>query len=454
MKDDWRVITKAAKGDKGARGQLISAYGPKLMFFCRRMYGKDAPKAFTRIWDNLWRSLASNGNPINRTFTSVIWDYAARFAKKTIQEKNPSAFRRDTVDKKLRVPHAAGGVVPGDEAKELLLTAFSTVDERQRLMLLLRNQAGLDMASTAKALKLDEEAASYFFLTGPISAEKAVEAAKKKRPELADQLTYANLAAVLTAGEEKVPENLIPAFTAEEKAAAKKKTILTVVAAVAAVAIVIGGGSVIYRHVAEKRAARAAEEARIAEEAYIAANRYDGEAMEALLSDNVRHVAIDFEGYGTVTLALDADAAPLTVENFISLAESGFYDGLTIHRIQNDFVIQGGDPEHNGNGGSGTPLKGEFSSNGITNDLHHYRGAISMARRSNDNDSASSQFFICLSDCTAPLDGKYAGFGYVVDGFDVVQAIEAHGDEVDRDYIGAILNVEDQPVITAVRVLD
>lgn len=120
-------------------------------------------------------------------------------------------------------------------------------------------------------------------------------------------------------------------------------------------------------------------------------------------------------------LELYPDVAPNTVKNFISLANSGFYDGLTFHRIIAGFMIQGGDPLGNGMGGPDYSIKGEFTGNGFTNDLKHSRGVISMARAMNP-DSAGSQFFIMHAD--APhLDGSYAAFGMLIEGFTVLDKI-------------------------------
>ncbi len=135
------------------------------------------------------------------------------------------------------------------------------------------------------------------------------------------------------------------------------------------------------------------------------------------------HVEIEVTDYGVIKLELYPDIAPITVENFVNLAKSGFYDGLIFHRVIEGFMIQGGDPEGTGFGGSGKTIKGEFSANGVKNDLLHERGVISMAR-SKANDSASSQFFICHE--TKPhLDGQYAAFGRVTEGMDVVDRIAA-----------------------------
>ena len=132
-------------------------------------------------------------------------------------------------------------------------------------------------------------------------------------------------------------------------------------------------------------------------------------------------VRITMQDGGVIDLELDAQAAPITVENFLKLVKDGFYDGLTFHRIIPGFMIQGGDPDGTGMGGPGWHIKGEFARNGVPNPIKHTRGVISMARAMDPN-SAGSQFFIMHED--APhLDGGYAAFGHVVAGMDVVDRI-------------------------------
>ena len=132
-------------------------------------------------------------------------------------------------------------------------------------------------------------------------------------------------------------------------------------------------------------------------------------------------IQIEMELGGTICLELYPDKAPITCENFLHLVEEGFYDGLIFHRVIKDFMIQGGDPTGTGCGGSGQNIKGEFALNGVQNTISHERGVISMARSQNPN-SASSQFFICHADAKF-LDGQYAAFGRVVSGMDVVDRI-------------------------------
>ena len=162
------------------------------------------------------------------------------------------------------------------------------------------------------------------------------------------------------------------------------------------------------------------------------------------------NVEIDVKDYGVIKLELDADTAPITVNNFVSLVKSGFYDNLTFHRIMDGFMIQGGDPNHNGTGGSKRTIKGEFSANGIENNISHVRGVISMAR-SNDPDSASSQFFIVHQDSTF-LDGNYAAFGKVIEGMEVVDKIESDIAPLATDDNGTI-PLENQPIIKTIKVI-
>ncbi len=159
-------------------------------------------------------------------------------------------------------------------------------------------------------------------------------------------------------------------------------------------------------------------------------------------------VEIEIEEYGTIALTLDADLAPVSVTNFVNLANADFYDGLTFHRIMDGFMMQGGDPDGTGMGGSAQNIQGEFAANGITNTLNHTRGVISMARATAP-DSASSQFFIVHEDSTF-LDGNYAAFGWVTDGMDIVDTI-CTSTQVEDDN-GTVL-AKNQPVIKEVRVI-
>lgn len=136
-------------------------------------------------------------------------------------------------------------------------------------------------------------------------------------------------------------------------------------------------------------------------------------------------VAMYIENYGSIVMELYPDIAPNTVANFISLVKTGFYDNNTFHRLVPGFVLQGGDPTGTGTGGPGYTIKGEFSANGYENNLKHEKGIVSMARTSASNDTAGSQFFIML-DKSEYLDGQYAAFGKIIDGWSNIEKIVAN----------------------------
>ena len=161
------------------------------------------------------------------------------------------------------------------------------------------------------------------------------------------------------------------------------------------------------------------------------------------------HAEIVVEEYGTITIEINADIAPITASNFLNLAKKGFYDGNSFYRVIDGFAIYGGDPNGNGTGTSGTTIEGEFTANGVANSLTNTRGAIGMARGTHYN-SASCQFYILQSDATY-LDGDFAVFGYVIEGINVVDQICAGTATTGSDGYVASAN---QPTIKEIKVLD
>ena len=172
------------------------------------------------------------------------------------------------------------------------------------------------------------------------------------------------------------------------------------------------------------------------------------EASEELLS-GTHNAEIQVKDQGMIRVELGADTLPRTVTNFVNLAKDGFYDNLTFHRIMDGFVIQGGDPNGDGTGGADQTIKGEFSSNGVENEISHTRGTISMAR-AQDPDSASSQFFIVQEDSDY-LDGNYAAFGHVTSGMEIVDQICK---DVPVEDDNGTVKAENQPVIEKITITD
>ncbi|MBP3200556.1 MAG: peptidylprolyl isomerase [Lachnospiraceae bacterium] len=179
-------------------------------------------------------------------------------------------------------------------------------------------------------------------------------------------------------------------------------------------------------------------------------------------------VEISIKDFGVMQAELEPEIAPITVANFLKLVNDGFYNGLTIHRVVTDFMIQGGDPTGNGDGGTGETIKGEFESNGVPNSISHERGVISMARWGDEPDSASSQFFILQQDAVRHnedgtpktdengkpenfLDGEYAAFGRIVSGIEIVDKICEEVKPIDE--LGTVDKM-DQPVIEYIKVIE
>ena len=172
------------------------------------------------------------------------------------------------------------------------------------------------------------------------------------------------------------------------------------------------------------------------------------EANKDLL-DGIHYAEIKVKNYGSIIVELDANTSPITVTNFLSLADSKFYDGLSFHRIIEGFMIQGGGYDQSGNKKNADTIKGEFKNNGVENNIKHERGVISMARVSGIPNSASSEFFIMHQDSLS-LDGDYAAFGHVIEGMDVVDKIATSVKPTDNN--GSI-DLEDRPVIESIRSL-
>ncbi|MBQ7343559.1 MAG: peptidylprolyl isomerase [Clostridia bacterium] len=179
----------------------------------------------------------------------------------------------------------------------------------------------------------------------------------------------------------------------------------------------------------------------------------DYEIDESTEEKDYYYVAMAVKNHGIIIVELDRRSAPITVDNFVKLVREGFYDGLTFHRVIEGFMIQGGDPNADGTGGSDENIFGEFLYNGWYNTIPHERGVISMAR-SDDYDSASSQFFICNASTAnvGNLDFRYAAFGHVVEGMDVVDSITSATAKY-GDSNGMIEKKNKQAVITEMKVI-
>ncbi len=238
----------------------------------------------------------------------------------------------------------------------------------------------------------------------------------------------------------------------EKEAAVRKKKLTVMVSLIVALVLII---SIPFATVATVNAVKTNK---------MGTGAADDSLLHRDISKNdIKYAEITIEKFGKFIVLLDATVAPKTVENFVKLANEGFYDGLTFHRATSS-IIQGGDPNADGTGGSPDNIKGEFSANGHVNSISHKRGAISMARsgaaktdangnKINAYDTASSQFFIMTADYTG-WNGQYATFGYVVEGMSVVDAVNAAMLEELESGVETIEKKSKQPVIKSVKILD
>ncbi len=389
-------------------------------------------RTYRAVW-NVLNTVADEKAFATLTATTVI-----NQCKLLMLAKNAKAFRLPS-DRRFAVN---GLAVPADADAYGVVAALP---ELQRLIFVCHAVAGLSDADTAALCKLDART-----LAVAVADEKQTLAGV---PSTNNSVTFESveeLAALCTVKtvptdvEETVMADIIAIVSPKEKER-RKKTFLTAGIIVGVCVLITGLCAIVLWDMTRPEGV----ETTSGDDTTTPTTTADApEALDLTYSTDytATHTAeISIQDYGVIKLELDANMAPETVENFKQLSEQGFYDGLTLHRIMEGFMMQGGCPYGNGTGGADKDLKGEFAQNGVANTLTHTRGAISMAR-SNDPNSASSQFFIVHEDSTF-LDGQYAAFGYVTEGMDVVDAICTAVSPKATDGNGGGIPTADQPVI-------
>lgn len=447
------MIEKARKGNADAMKALYDANKVDIMFLCKTLLLDDnaASNAVSRIFKNMWEQLVTGQISTEEDFTKTAVRKAATYCKTYLSKKNSKAFRIPTNR------NFIGSI--GDSSKMIFAgdvynIVLQNLPPLQRFIYVLSTAFHYDMAQLAKLVNTNEDT-----IRAAIEAENAcltriVSAASSEMKMGINLSVDAFHDALLSRKKIEIPKTVdatvligIDNVCEPIRQKEKKKTIrisaiggAVVLCICLIVTIVLTAGN------SQKNTAPTDD-----------SNLNSSDTNNSSLSTsndyvapeiNISHYAdIEIQDYGTITVALDAEAAPETVANFVSLAESGFYDGLTFHRIIDGFMMQGGDPNGDGTGGSDTNIKGEFTANGFENTLSHVRGAISMAR-SSDYDSASSQFFIVHEDYPS-LDGQYAVFGYVTEGIDVVDLVCETA--VPTDDNGSIA-ADEQPIITSITI--
>ena len=482
------IIQKASKGNRTALTQLYEGNKQDIYFLCRALLRNGEATVPAAKWALKSALVAVD---IGEVQTEADFSYyaakqAVSYCKKDITKNDRHAFKLPP-QKSFHVSHVNDRYI--DANADMVDNYFSCLPAAQRFALVLQLSGLMDEKQIFRAIGLDAKNAE---LLKEAEAEnlgkvyrtlqaKGVSCVAPTKELLAmafdDALAQTHVPDEL---EEHIADYIESVAAPVEKAAKSKRKVYYIAsAAVVAVAIILiavlaGGGNDTLVDEDDTTGTVTSTDAEMTDDEIDDAldkattdsildvestedNMADEDSEPEAIAENetvvldaslTYYADIAIRDYGTITVQLDQASAPITAANFVSLAESGFYDGLTFHRIIEGFVMQGGDPEGNGTGGSDENIVGEFTANGYDNTLSHTRGAISMAR-SNDYDSASSQFFIVHEDSSASLDGQYAVFGYVTEGMDVVDAVCEAAEPTDGN--GTIL-AEEQPVITSVTI--
>ena len=442
-----KLIAKAALGDKKSLDFICEKYGKYVYFFCTTVISdnKKAENAFKKSFKAIFSTISKNPNTDN--LDEIVKSETAKVCKSAISDENNhenGAAKMQSFGDKDKISSASAITA---EQKNLFVNALKSINANQRIVILLNLLCDYNTKKIADILKISEDKVQNSLEYGRENIKKQLRTSDSKftKRDIIFLMTASANIVKEAAAQAKIPD-LIDSFLDEivlslakpQKSDKKKAWIVISAVAVFMVAVIV-----VFVITSNKSNGSAGATNDSASASNVSATIGESQAK------GTHHAEIDIKDYGVIKVELNGDVAPITVANFINLANSHFYDGLTFHRIIDGFMMQGGDPLGNGTGGSENTIKGEFSQNGVENNLSHTRGAISMAR-SSDMDSASSQFFIVQSDSTY-LDGQYACFGYVTDGMDIVDEICKNA--VTTDSNGSV-SAENQPVINSITITD
>ncbi len=438
-----KLIEHAKKGRRAALTELYEKYRKEAKFVAYALLGDTEASGYAVVWafKNTWEGLSDGSISDETDFRKYLLGKVSVYCRKKTGKKG---------QKSLPLPPGKNFAVSGSDVENAVFengaldAVLRTLPLAGRFIFVLGQIAGFSQKEIASLTGLNEKTVGDALEAEAQNITCIMDAVSKQSGDysrsVSDLLDEAVLSGIqeadlLDAHKNQILES-IDVFAGPLEKKRKRKGMIYAGTAVAA-ALVLG---IVIWFAANNRSAENTDQTGKTEES----------SLKETEQDEIRadyYAEISVEDYGTITVALNKEAAPKTVENFVALAESGFYDGLTFHRIIEGFMMQGGDPDGNGMGGSDQTIVGEFTANGHENPLLHTRGAISMAR-SREYDSASSQFFIVHKD-SASLDGQYAVFGYVTEGMEVVDEICTKAEPVDGD---GTIPAENQPVISTVKI--
>lgn len=434
------ILAKAAKGNRAAMTRLYEQTKKDTYFIAQQLL-RDEDKAQAAViiaFEDTLRLSTLEALTTEAAFAQAVIDATVYRAKLQLTRRNPKALRIPA-DRRFDIR-----TVSADRPDNDSEAVFATFTELQRLIFVLHTATDMTEEQLAVASKLDRRT-----LAEAMGAEhRNLEKILGSSPDAFIEAFKASQAAVKVPTElDDAVEAVIGEIVAPVEKAKRKRTLIRVLVTLGICALLAGFSALLIWDMTHTSftASDTDGTTESTDDTTTTTNAAQA-SVGTVTSVTATHYAdIDIKDYGTITVALDSTSAPETVFNFMTLAESGFYDGLTFHRIMEGFMMQGGDPNGDGTGGSDKNVTGEFAANGIENPLSHVRGAISMAR-STDYDSGSSQFFIVHEDSTF-LDGNYAAFGYVTEGMDIVDAICAAAGPDD-----GTIPTDQQPIINSITV--
>ncbi len=430
------LVLSAASGSKRAMSSLFENNKNEVYALTALLLGdeKKAEKITCEVLNQCWDKLTVKEIKTDKSFRRFVKQEAAVMAAAELFGSDIKNFRIARVSapiESIGSTEFTGSVI--DSVKE-----FSEVlcecDKYNRFVYLLKTAGGLSFIHIGQVIAQREAAARYFYEAAV--CELKLKLSEKKLSAAADMyLKYI--------GGISVPLEVCEACKTAIKNRARfempSKRALTAIASLICV-VMLGVLAAVILYNSGDRNIQTTDDS--SGSSIGSSQVYSGYVPPEIDTQKTYTANIKIEDYGTIKVKLEPKSAPQTVANFVDLANKGFYNGLTFHRIMENFMMQGGDPEGTGMGGSDNEIFGEFSANGFENNLKHTAGAISMAR-SNAYNSASSQFFIVHKEASH-LDGEYAVFGYVIEGMDIVDKICT---EVQPSGTNGAVAKEDQPVI-------
>lgn len=432
------IIQRSAKGNRNAMTQLVDANAKKVFLLAKTLLKNEEQAIPAAGWalESALQAVKNGAVCTEAEFTDYAIRQAGAYCKKEVAKKDPRAFRLPP-NKDFVISCVHERLIQPEET--LAENYARCLPALQRFVFLLRNLGDMSHDRIAKLLSLEESTISLVADVEEENLAKINLAVTGSGVVAGEDFTDALAQVVLPDELTAAMQAYMDAVTAPmEKAEKKKGRTLGVIlgagflCALILVGIFTGFFGTIFTSGTK--------------DPYKDTSGQETDAVQLLDDSLIYYADIEIANYGTITVKLEQKSAPVTAANFVELANKGFYNGLTFHRIIEGFMMQGGDPNGNGTGGSDKKIVGEFSANGHGNTLSHTRGALSMARATPYN-SASSQFFIVHKDKSDSLDGLYAVFGYVVEGMDVVDTICEGAKPIDSN---GLIDKNDQPVMTSV----